>query len=97
MWIRLEMKNCKMILTKKLEKYLNYHLEKLMTMNNSQLKKYYCLFKVKLIEQARFTYFTLVKPLKIKTKKQVNASKFLNLCNKIDQLKQIEIIFHQNL
>ena len=30
---RLEMKNCNMILTEKLQNYQNYHLEKLVNMN----------------------------------------------------------------
>ena len=49
-----------------------------------------------MMEQVRFTYFPSVKHLEIQTKKQVDASKSLNLSNKINEIKQIEIIFQQN-
>ena len=44
--IRLEMKNCDMILTKKLKKYQHYHQVKLINMNILQVKKYYFLIKI---------------------------------------------------
>ena len=48
--IRLAIKNCNMILTKKKQKYQHYHLEKLINMNILEVKKYYLLIKV---EQAK--------------------------------------------
>ena len=39
--IRLEIKNCNMMLTKKLQKYHHYHQLKLLNMNFLQMKKYY--------------------------------------------------------
>ena len=45
--IRLEMKNCNIILTEKQQKYQHYHLEKLIKMNILQVKKYYLLIKDK--------------------------------------------------
>ena len=44
--IRLEMKNCKMILTEKQQKYQHYHQVKLINMNILQVKNYYLLIKV---------------------------------------------------
>ena len=44
---RLEMKNCNMILSEKLQNYQNYHLEKLVNMNNLQVKKHRFLIKDK--------------------------------------------------
>ena len=49
-----------------------------------------------MIEWARFTYSPLGKGLEKQTKKQCDALKFLNLPNKIDELKKIESIFSQN-
>ena len=43
--IRLEMKNCNMIVTEKQKKYQNFHLEKLINMNTLQVKKLYLLIK----------------------------------------------------
>ena len=43
--IRLEMKNCNIILTEKQQKYQHSHLEKLINMNILQAKKYYLLVK----------------------------------------------------
>ena len=72
--IRLEMKNCDMILTEKQQKYQHYHLEKLMNMNILQVKKYY------LPIEERFTYYPLGKALEKQTrtikdqvKKQIKA------------------------
>ena len=45
--IRLEMKNCNMILTERQQKYQHYYLEKLINMNILQAKKYYLLIKEK--------------------------------------------------
>ena len=39
--LRLEMKNCNLILTEKQEKYQHYDLEKLRNMKILQVKKYY--------------------------------------------------------
>ena len=43
--IRLEIKNCNMILTEKQKKYQHYPLEKFINMNILQVKKYYLLIK----------------------------------------------------
>ena len=43
--IRLEIKNCNMILTEKHQKYQHYHLEKIINMFTLQVKKYYLLIK----------------------------------------------------
>ena len=43
--IRLEMKNCYMILTEKQQMYQLYHKVKLINMNILQTKKYYLLIK----------------------------------------------------
>ena len=45
--IRLEMKNCNMILTKKQRKYQLYHQVKLINMNILKANKYCHLIKVK--------------------------------------------------
>ena len=44
---RLKMKNFNMILIEKLQKYQPYHQAKLISMNISQVKKYYLLIKNK--------------------------------------------------
>ena len=43
--IRIDIKNCNMMLTEKQQKYQHYHLEKLINMNILQVKKYYLLIK----------------------------------------------------
>ena len=58
---RLEMKSCNMILTEKLQNYQNYHLEKLMNMNNLQVKKHRFLIKDKIVEEVKFSFFHLGK------------------------------------
>ena len=45
--IRLEMKNCKMILTEKHKKYQHYNLEKLINMKILQVREYCLLIKDK--------------------------------------------------
>ena len=65
--IRLEMKNCNMILKYKQLKYQHYHLHRMKNMNILQVKKYYVQIK-KLVEQAKFAYFSLEKPLENKQK-----------------------------
>ena len=56
--IKLEMKNCNVILTGKPQKYQHYHLEKLININILQVKKCYLLIKV-----AKFTNSLLGKAL----------------------------------
>ena len=46
-----------------------------------------------MVEHAKVTYSNLGKTLEKQTKKQLDALKYLNLSNKIEQLKQIECIF----
>ena len=54
----LETRNCNMILTEKQQKaQQHYHLEKLINMNNLEVKIYYILIKA--IEQAKLTYSPL--------------------------------------
>ena len=62
--IKLEMKNYRMMLIEKLQKYQPYHQAKLISMNILQTKKYYLVIKNKIIEQGKFTYFPLGKALK---------------------------------
>ena len=38
---KLEIKKCNTIITGKQQKHLHYHVEKLINMNNVQVKKYY--------------------------------------------------------
>ena len=45
--IRLEMKNCNIMLTEKQQKFQHYHLENLINMNILQVKKYCPLIKDK--------------------------------------------------
>ena len=88
--IRLEMKNCNLILTEKQQKYQHYHLEKLISMNILQVKKYYLLME-------DFAYSLLEKALEKQTEKQVGALKSLKPSNKKNELKESEGIFLQNL
>ena len=78
--IRLEMENCNMILTERLQIYRFYHLAKLISMNILLVKKYCLLINNKIIEQAKFTYSPLEKTFEKQTKtiedqgeKQVDA------------------------
>ena len=78
--IRLEMENCNMILTERLQIYRLYHLAKLISMNILLVKKYCLLINNKIIEQAKFTYSPLEKTFEKQTKtiedqgeKQVDA------------------------
>ena len=48
------------------------------------------------MEQAKFIYSPLRKVLEKQTKKQIDASKSSNLCNKIGEWKQTESIFPRN-
>ena len=65
--IRLEVKNCNMILTEKQQKYQHYHLEKLINMNILQVQKYYRVIK-EVIEQCKFAYSPLGKAFEKQTK-----------------------------
>ena len=65
-----------MILTEKQQKYHYYHLEKLINMNMSQLKKYCTLIKDKIIEQAKFSYSPLVKAFKKLFQVKTNNQRF---------------------
>ena len=46
-----------------------------------------------IIQQAKFTYSDLGKAFEEQTENQVDALKFVNLCNKRDELKPIESVF----
>ena len=50
-----------------------------------------------IIEQNKFTYSFLGKALEKQTEEQVDALPSLKLSDKTDELKQIEIIFPNNL
>ena len=50
-----------------------------------------------IIKQAKFKYSPLGKALEKQTQKQIDASKFLNLSNKINGLKRIEGVFPKDL
>ena len=50
-----------------------------------------------LIEQAKFNYSPLGKAFEKQKKEQVKAIKGLNISDKANELKQIEIIFPQNV
>ena len=80
--MRLEMKKYKTILTEKQQKYLPFTKD-ILPSNWSRI-----------IEQAKFTFSW--KALEKQMEKQVDASKSLNLSNKIDELKQIKGIFPKN-
>ena len=47
----------------------------------------------RVIEEAKFMNPPLGKSIEKQTEKQIDALKFLNLSNKIDELKQTEIVF----
>ena len=66
--IRVEIKNCNMILTEKPQKYQHYHLENLINANILQVYKYYLLIKKRVIEQAKFAYSPLGKAFGKQTK-----------------------------
>ena len=71
MKIKLEMKNCNMILTEEQQKYQHYHLEKLANMNILQVKKYYHyeqIVETKNVE-ANFAYSPLGKAFEKQTKR----------------------------
>ena len=85
--IRLEMKNCNMVLTEKQQKYQHYHLKKLINMSILQVKKYCFLNKDKIVEQAKFAYSPLGKAFEKQTEKQVGAINSLKPSNKENELK----------
>ena len=66
--IRLEMKNCNMILTEKEQKYQHHHPQKLINMNILHVKKYYLLIR----EQSKVVYSPLGKLLRNKQKQLKN-------------------------
>ena len=59
--MRLEMKNCDMILTEKQQKYQLNHLEKLINMNILQVNKCYIFNQRQIMEPAKLTYSSLRK------------------------------------
>ena len=66
--IRLEMKNCHMILTEKQQKYQLCHQVKLINMNILQEKKILTYDQNRMIEQAKFIYSLLKKALEKQAK-----------------------------
>ena len=70
--IRLEMKNCNMILTEKQQKYQHYHLENLIVPSSQR----------QIIDQATFSYSPLGKSFEKQTKKQVGAIKSVHVIKK---------------
>ena len=84
MIIRLEMKNYKLILIEKQEKYLQYHQLINILINGKIDKNEYLTGKVKMpsdqiqfIEEGKFTYSTLEKALEKETEKEKEALKYL--------------------
>ena len=82
--IRLEMKNCNTTLIEKLQKYQHYRRVKWININILQAKEYYLSIKVRVIEQAKFTYFPLEKSFKkqittieVQEKKEVETLKVM--------------------
>ena len=97
--IRLEVKNCSTILTEKQQKYQDYHLEKLISLNTLQVTKYYLLIKEER-KQSKFTYSPLGKAFENQTKtieeqgkKQVDALKALTK----EELESVEGLFPNNM
>ena len=57
--IRLEIKNCNMILKEKQQKYQHYHLEKLIDINILQVKELLTFYQRQIIEQSKCVYSPL--------------------------------------
>ena len=66
--IKLDMKNCNMILTEKQKKYQHNPLEKFINMNILQVKKYYLLIKEEWKNKLRLLILLWQKLLKNKQK-----------------------------
>ena len=97
--VRLEMKNCKIILTEKQQKYQLYHLEKLENLTDEDILTS---DQRRVIEQATFTYSPLKKTLEKQRKtiedqviKQAEALKALKP-EENQNLKSIEELFPEN-
>ena len=97
--VRLEMKNCKIILTEKHQKYQLYHLEKLENLTDEDILTS---DQRRVIEQATFTCSPLKKTLEKQRKtiedqviKQVEALKALKP-EENQNLKSIEGLFPEN-
>ena len=97
--VRLEMKNCKIILTEKQQKYQLYHLEKLENLTDEDILTSN---QRRVIEQATFTYSPLKKTLEKQRKtiedqviKQADALKALKP-EENQNLKSIEGLFPEN-
>ena len=97
MMIRLETKNCNMILKEK--------QQKISALSYGNIDKYECLTgdeilssnQRQIIEQVKFPHFRLGKALEKQTEKQFVALKSLDLSNKKYELQQIKGIFSQNV
>ena len=89
--IRLEMKNCNKLLTKKQQKYQRYYLKKLINLTSEEILPSN---QRRIIEQAKFVYYALEKLFEKQTGKQVNATKSLDPSN---TLNLIVGIFPQNV
>ena len=61
--IKLEMKDCNMILIEKQQKYYHYYLEILINMNILQVKNWLTSDQRRVIEQGKFAYSPLGKAL----------------------------------
>ena len=88
--IRLEVKTYNIILTEKQQKYLHYHYKYEYLTDEEILPS----DQGKTLEQDILTYSPLGKPLE-KQKKEVGALS-LKVSNKINEIREIEIIFPQN-
>ena len=99
--IRLQMKNCSMILTEKQQKYQHYHPVKLINTNILWAKKYCHFDQSRTIKRAKYGYYPLGKASEKQTKKfaeqgkqQVKALEVLKSEeNKEEEIKPVEGLF----
>ena len=82
-----------MILTEKQQKYQHYHYPKLINMNILRAKKHHLIIKVKGQNKLDFHILLQEKLFKNKQRIKLILLKYLNLSNKIDQLKQVGSLF----
>ena len=89
----------------KLQYDINREVAKISVLSSGKIDKYEYLTgeevlpsnQQQLIEQAKFNYSPLGKAFEKQKKEQVKAIKGLNISDKANELKQIEIIFPQNV
>ena len=99
--IRLQMKNCNVILTEKQQKYQHYHPVKLINTNILWAKKYWHFDQSRIIKQAKFAYYPLGKDSENRTEKIAEQGKqqikalevFKSEENKEEEIKPVEGLF----